>query len=410
MNHFNSTRTACLVCGNTRLTEIIHLGLHSFADRFIPKENLKEIDPAYPLVCDLCAECGGIQSRYVTDPHDRYCTVDYSYTSSNSSFSRDHWTAYAQEVAEVTSLVDQLVVEVGSNDGFLSEQFAQRGARVIGVDPSAYMVQLAQKRGVETIEALFSSALVPSLQEKYGRAHLVVANNVFNHSEDPVDFARAAASLLTDKGYFVFELPYWAIGVRTGKFDQIYHEHVIYLTARSSSSILERAGLSISRIEVVNYHGGSLRVYAQKNTTTDHCPEARALITQETKEGLFDSSYYEQFMKKLLVARSRFLKRVHDIKLAGAPIIAVGAPAKGNTFLNFYKLDNTLIDYVTDSSPHKKGKYTPLSRIPIVGDEIFATYQQPYALLLSWNIAEQLKKTLGPINQNITFISPEEPM
>ena len=136
--------------------------------------------------------------------------------------------------------------------------------------------------------------------------------------------------------------------------------------------------------------------------------EAKEMIKQEQEYGAFDVKKYKDFMNEIKMQRSKFLQRVHKIKQEGVPIIAVGAAAKGNTFLNFYKLDGTLIDYVTDASPHKKGKYTPATRIPIVGDEIFSKFDKVYALILSWNIANQLKEKLAPLNKNIQFISPEE--
>jgi|SRR3989344_115890 len=404
-------RTKCLICGSINLNEIINLGMHPFADTFVPKDRISEADKAYPLICDLCQECGQIQLRCETNPMDRYCQVDYSYTSSNSNFSRTHWINFAREVSDKIGLKkDSFIVEVGSNDGFLTEQFASNGNRVLGVDPSDYMARLAKNRNVDTVVGLFDSKIADEILKKHGKADIIIANNVFNHSNSPLDFAKAVKKLLSDDGTFVYELPYWYIGFKTGKFDQIYHEHVSYFTARSSKKILEIAGMGIRDLDVVDYHGGSLRVYAKHEDRVEsaECSQLEETINKEFSEGLFDLNGYKRFMEDIIKQRNNFLQKVYEIRRRNIPIVAVGAAAKGNTFLNFYNLTNTILDYVTDSSPHKQGKYTPLSRIPIVGDEIFAKYNgEVCALILSWNIANQIKDGLAKINPNIKFIVPE---
>lgn len=402
-------RKNCLVCDSEQLKEIINLGSHPFADTFVPESRASEGDIVYPLACDLCMHCGHVQTRYETDPLLRYSGVDYSYTSANSHFSRTHWDAYAQEIGTTLHLKPgALIVEAGSNDGYLAEQFIKQGVRVVGVDPSTYMADLAAKRGVETMVDLFGTASAQKIATLHGSADLIVANNVFNHADNPVEFTRAVAALLKPEGSFVFEQPYWLTSIESGKFDQIYHEHVSYFTVRSAVALLARAGMVIRSAVVVDYHGGSLRIIAQKKEAVSEEPkQVRDMIEKEEAFGLFKPETYTMFMQKNFVQRSKFMQRVHQLKEEGATIIAVGAPAKGNTFLNFYGLDNTLIDYATDASPYKQGKYTPATRIPIVGDDIFAQYAKPYALVLSWNIASQLKTVLSKFNTNIEFISPE---
>jgi len=401
-------RKTCLVCGSEKVKKIIDLGYHPFADTFVPESKADEADKIYPLVCDLCEDCGHVQTKYETNPLDRYSQIDYSYTSSNSAFARNHWEDYAKEVGEEIKLKpNSLVVEVGSNDGYLSEQFVKTGHRAIGVDPSPYMANLAKQRNVETIVALFGKNASEEIMKKYGKVDLIIANNVFNHADNPLEFVQSVNDILADEGAFVFEQPYWLITLKSGKFDQIYHEHVSYFTVRSASALLAKAGMRIESARVADYHGGSLRIVARKNKIEQQSQAVENMIKEEYDYGTFNLETYKKFMLKMYDERSRFMQRVYKIKENGDHIVAVGAPAKGNTFLNFYKLDNSLIDYVTDSSPHKKGKYTPASRIPIVGDEIFSKYEKVYALVLSWNIASQLKEILYKINPKIEFISPE---
>lgn len=400
-------RTFCLICNSPNIIKIIDLGIHPFADTFISESRLSEPEPAYPLSCYLCQDCGQIQTSCITNPTDRYSLYDYAYTSSNSSFARNHWEKYAKDVSKKLNLQpDSFIIEAGSNDGFLAELFQKDGHRVLGVDPSQYMANLAKQRNVETVVDLFNLDTAKKILSQFGKAQLIIANNVFNHSNSPVDFARTAAGLIAPNGTFVFESPYWLSSLKDKRFDQIYHEHVSYFTVSSCAKILEKVGFKISDVELVDYHGGSLRVFAKrKEDIAEESPKVKIMADEEFSFKIFDPKTYEDFMKYILTQRNNFLKKIYDIKSRGKPIIAVGAAAKGNTFLNFYHLDNSLIDYITDASSHKCGKYTPLTRIPICRDDIFAKYDEVYALILSWNISDQLKKNLYKINPKIKFLS-----
>ena len=396
------------MCGSSELESIIDLGLHPFADTFIEKSRVSEPEAVYPLICDLCSVCGQIQTKCSTDPIDRYSGHNYSYTSSNSTFSRNHWDQYCIDVSKIVPLGKRsLVVEIGSNDGFLAAKFLTRGHRVVGVDASPYMVDLAKERNIHTILGLFNSIISEEIVSEYGHAELIVANNVYNHVDSPLSFTRSVAKLLAPNGTFVFESPYWCIAIRDGKFDQIYHEHVSYFTVRSIARMLEVAGLSIESIQFVEYHGGSLRIFAKHSSElSNHCTDVIRIISQEIESNTFDIDTYKIFMEKTLNRRNQFLNEIYRIKSSNSSIIGVGAAAKGNTFLNFYNLDNSVIDFITDISDHKQNKYTPLSRIPIVGDKVFAKYDEVYALILSWNISDILKGKLLEINPNIKYLVP----
>tara|TARA_R110000824_G_scaffold49838_10_gene139659 strand:+ start:38 stop:1192 length:1155 start_codon:yes stop_codon:yes gene_type:complete len=384
--------------------------MHPFADTFIREDQYSLSEPVYPLQCFLDGMSGEIRVGVDTKADDRYNLYDYSYTSSNSTFSRNHWINYAREVSEKVELKQGAsVVEIGSNDGFLAKQFKDLGYSIVGVDPSYEMTTLASKLGIDTFTRLFDFESSEDIKKDLKFVDLIVANNVFNHANDPLDFIKGIVNLLSVGGFFVYELPYWFHTIRDGKFDQIYHEHVTYFTAKSSYELLRKVGLEIVDIEVVNYHGGSLRVFAKKVEGNVHLHDSvRSMIVEEEEFGLFDEKLYEKFMDELHFKRNKFLKEIYKIKLEGHSIIGVGAAAKGNTFLNFYNLDSSVLDYVTDASEHKQGKYTPLTRIPIVGDEVFSSYDKVYALILSWNISDIIKENLKKINDKIEFISLPE--
>jgi SAM-dependent methyltransferase len=378
--------------------------MHPYADTFISEKDTSSVEPVYPLECFLDEETGYIKLGCETNPEDRYNLYDYSYTSSNSSFSRNYWDEYAKHVSLKLNLKDASIYEIGSNDGYLSEQFKNLGHTILGIDPSHYMAKLAKERGVETFCEVFSEATSQKITDRYGKADVVVANNVFNHSNDPLDFARGVKDVLNDSGVFVFEVPYWYNTIIDEKFDQIYHEHVSYFTVKSSCELLKQIGLTVFDVEIVDYHGGSIRVYSSVNPGQINGRIADYIKIEEDA-GLFREETYAAFMKSVKVKRATFLEKLYSIAKKDIPIVAVGAAAKGNTFLNFYNIDNTVIDYVTDASEHKIGKYTPLTRIPIESDkEVFEQYDEVYAIILSWNISSILKEKLKQINSNITFL------
>lgn len=403
-------RKFCLCCGSSNLAEIINLGMHPMADTFIPADRQDEGDRAYPLICDFCSSCHQIQLRTVTDPEERYVKVEYSYTSSNSITSRAHWEEFAQSVAWECALpVGSTIVEIGSNDGFLLEQFQKLGYQIQGVEPSPAMAKMARAQGVTTENDFFTRAcadkLILNLPEK---PSLIAANNVFNHANDPLDFVWGIKCLLAPAGTFVFELPYWLCSVEQGKFDQIYHEHVSYFTVSYAINLFRQVGMNVVRVDEVDYHGGSIRVFVRHQAEVPTDPSVAAFVEREEKAGLFSLSTYREFTARILWARNKFLAKLFGLKVSGKSIICVGAAAKGNTFLNFYNLDASVVDYVTDSSANKIGKYTPRTRIPIKDDQVLAAYQDVYVIILSWNLAQVLEKKLRQINPSVQLLNPYE--
>src|SRR5260370_13355400 len=253
-------RDRCATCDSGDLSEIVALGMHPMADTFVPEERRYESDRVYPLICDLCSTCGQVQLRVRTDPTERYSHFEYSYTSSNSNFSRSHCAQYSSDVAAQVGLAKGArIVEIGSNDGYLSEPFNELHYTAFGVDPSRTMCTLAAQRGVQTRAALFTQELARELAVWLGEPPtLIAANNVVNHADDPKDFAAGVHPLLAREGTFVFELPDWGRTITDGKFDQIYHEHVSYFTVRFARSLFRSVGMAVVHAEEVNYHGSSI--------------------------------------------------------------------------------------------------------------------------------------------------------
>ena len=398
--------TQCLITGEP-VTKILNFGQHAYADTFIAPDQLNLSEPVFPLQVWMNSESGSIQLGYVSHAEDRYGLYSYSYTSSNSATARAHWDEYAETVKKLVSDA-KFVVEIGSNDGYLINQFQAEGVRTIGIDPSLDMCRIAKERGVEAVPAMFCEPVAKDLARRVGPADLVIANNVFNHANDPASFARAVATLLSDTGVFVFEVPYWRCMVESGRFtDMVYHEHPTYFTVKSTYNLLQQAGLEIVRFDVVDYHGGSLRVVARKQHLVKMPVQVATAIVEETATGLFDPEFYRRLQRQFEIQRSEWLSKFNEIYLSdpAAVFIGVGAAAKANTWLTWHGLNTTHLHCITDASAFKQGKCTPLTSIPIRADEEFACHENPYALILSWNIGEGLRNAILNINPRTRFIS-----
>ena len=400
-------REHCLVCGSSELVDIIDLGMHGFADTFVDKQRINSMLPVYNLSCRLCNHCKHVQTTTITQAEDRYNLFDYSYTSSNSSIATTHWKNYTIDISmalEINSV--SRVCEIGSNDGYLLGLFKGLGCEILGIDASKHISEIANSNGIPTKQCIFNLEEAKQITKDHGRYNLVIANNVFNHSDDPLSFAAGANELLIDSGFFVFEVPYWKSTIDSKKIDQVYHEHVSYFTATSAKTLLENCGFQIIKLEIVDYHGGSLRVYAQKvgeNEAIKHCDELNIFVANE--EYLFKIKTYENLVRVLKNKKIKFLNKLLDYKERGYGIIAIGAAAKGNTLLNYLNLDDSIVDWVTDTSDFKLGKRTPLSNIEICDDGVIASYDKVCALILSWNLSETIKNKIKKINSNIKFIN-----
>ena len=396
-------RKKCLCCNKKNLKEIINLGAHSFADRFIPKNKLHIKDPIYPLILDLCINCNFIQSRFITNPKNRYLFIDYSYTSSNSNYSKNHWIDFANNLQKKIDLKNKKIIEIGSNDGFLSYLLKKKGADVLGVDASEFMVKMSKKK-INAIQSIFTFNESKKIKSFFGEADIIIANNVFNHSDKPLDFLKGVYNLLKQDAIFIFEQPNFTLGVLSLKFDQIYHEHVSYFTAKNIKSILRYANLKIISLSKNSYHGGSLRTIATKKSSKFNEYKIDKFINFENKNNIYRLQFYKQMMKKINLKKINILTKLINLVAKGYIISGIGAGAKSNTFLTFYGLDNHIIKFLTDSSKFKKNKYTPVTRIVIKDDKHLTNYNKIACIILSWNISNLVIKKIKKLNKKIKLI------
>lgn len=385
--------------------QIIDLGLHPFADTFIKKNKLDECEKLFPLRCYLNSKEGHIYNSIVTNDFQRYNEQDYSYTSSNSSFSKFYWLKYSNSLIEDFKINSSTkILEIGSNDGFLLKQFHKITKKTVGIDASKFMCKIANNLGVKTHNIIFNQKNIK--KSLFKKNNIIIANNVLNHSNNPVDFIKGVKKIIDPNGIFIFEVPYWLKLVRERRFDQIYHEHVSYFTVKSSFNYLKKCGFKIVRILFTEYHGGSLRIYAcLSKRNIKESKRVKKYINIEERSKIFKKKTYIIMMKYLQRKKLLFNRKIISYKIRGYKIIGVGAAAKANTFLNYLGINKDTMDFVTDASKYKIGKFMPYTRIPIYSDNAIRHAGSKIILIpLAWNLKKFLKSKLLNLNKNVVFL------
>lgn len=399
----------CIVCNATHIKRVIELGFHPPADTFLKKEQLLYPQKIYPLNCLLCRRCGHLQNEYFVPGKERYIKSNYSYTSSNSKSARQHWDEFYITISDYTNLAPlDHVLEFGSNDGYLLKQFQKKGAKVTGIDPSPIMTSEARKIGVNAIAGFINMETMSMAVKKNGKAKVICGNNVLNHIENLDEAIVTIKSGLKNNGHLIVEVPSLKVTIEKYLFDMIFHEHVSTFSIKSIDYLFKKHNLYITRVENIVYHGGSLRIFASPNCNNYNKKDVIKHIAAEERSKLFAISTYKKFMRKIIKDKNDCLAKVYSLKKRGKKIAAVGAGARSNTLLNFYRLDDTVLDFVTDASKHKQGKFTPESNIEIKDDNALQTENIDVALITAWNIGKYLIEKIKAINPKIQFIVPGE--
>lgn len=393
----------CRLCNSVKISKVIDLGFHPLADTFLPEILLNESEIWYPLQLGQCHSCGHVFTIYSVSAEERYQKNEYSYDSSNSKVSIEHFKEFAQAVIEEGGLErDDLIVDIGSNVGTLLSHFQDSGFKnVLGVEPSSNIARIAIKSGIKTINDFFNHKAALEIQKK-GNVQVLLSSNVVNHADDLVALLSTAREVLSDDGIFVFEVPYLLDLIKDTAFDTIYHEHVHYYGVKPLAECMHKHGFSVYKVQRLDYMCGSIRVFARLGGKIDR--SVLELIEKEDEFGLYDAETYKHFMRRIRDIKFTVNEQLSIIRKNGGKIIGIGAATKGNTFLNYCRLDSDVISYVTDSSPLKIGKLTPGSHIPIISDDDIES-DVTHALILPWNIASYLKQKLAHLK--LDFYVPQ---
>jgi SAM-dependent methyltransferase len=386
----------CRSCGAPLTAVLVDLGMTPISNAFVRADHASFSERFYPLKSFVCYSCWLVQLEDFETPETHF-HAEYVYFSSFS----DSWLAHARAFVEKTAARFALgagsrVVEVGSNDGYLLQYFVERGIPCLGVDPAANCAKAAwELRRVPTEVAFFGSKTASRLRDQRGAADLIIANNVLAHVPDINDFVAGFKILLGDRGIASIEFPHVLEMIRNVEFDTIYHEHYSYLSLLALEPLFGRHGLQIVDVERLSTHGGSLRLYVAHTGAAAASGSVRELKQEEIVAGLDRLETYETFGNRVRRLKRSLLRLLIGLLEDGKSIAAYGAPAKGNTLLNYCGIGRDFIGFTVDRNVHKQGLLLPGTRIPVFPPDEIAKRRPDYVLVLPWNLREEIVAQLN---------------
>lgn len=349
-----------------------------------------EAEKFHPLHAFVCAGCFLVQLQAFESPEAIF--GDYVYFSSYSDAWLEHARRYADEaIARFGLSSTSQVVEIASNDGYLLGHFVKKGIPSLGIEPAKNVARVAMERGIETIPRFFGASLARELVAAGKSADLVVGNNVLAHVPDIHDFVEGVRLLLKPEGTATFEFPHLERLIAENQYDTIYHEHFSYLSLLAAERIVEEHGLSVVDVDELPTHGGSLRIHlAHASRRTVPSDRVVAVRAKEAQAKLGDVSTYRAFAKKVAASKREILRFFLDAADAGKRVVGYGAPAKGNTLLNYLGVGPDWLPFTVDRSPHKQGLLLPGTRIPVFGVERLREARPDYVFILPWNLRDEI--------------------
>lgn len=365
----------------------LSLGPMPLANSFPRNPDEFDAEPRFPLDVYFCEDCSLVQLLDVIDASTLF--RDYIYVTGTSATIAAHNKSYARTVVDLLRLSPQdLVVEVASNDGSLLRCFKEHGVRTLGIEPAENIATQARESGIETIDSFFTARLAAEVREKYGPAKAVIGNNVLAHVDHTQDFLRGCKALLAPDGLIMIEVPEIREMIDRFEYDTVYHEHLCYFSVTTLMRLSDAVGLSLARVDRVPVHGGSIRIYA--GFAAAHSAEVLALVEEERQLGLRDFGRYQRFADDVRRNREAILEMLGSLKAQGKSLAGYGAPAKGNTLLNYCGIDTALLPFTVDKNAWKVGRYTPGMHIPVLPVSTLAERRPDYTLILPWNIAGEI--------------------
>lgn len=391
----------CRFCGQNLKEEFVDLGFSPPSNSFLKEEQLNAPEVHYPLKVMICTNCYLVQTQGFSRSEEIFHS-DYAYFSSYSSTWLQHAKTYADRMVSRFGLnQSSLVVELASNDGYLLQYFKEKQIPVLGVEPSSNTADVARSKGINTLVEFFGTRLAQQMSARSERADLLVGNNVLAHVPDIGDFVKGMKEILKPSGLITMEFPHLMKLIQFNQFDTIYHEHFSYLSFTTVRRIFESAGLELFEVEEIPTHGGSLRIYAKHKGSDVHPVQdsVSAMLRKESAFGLDRMDAYAHFQNRANAIKNRFNKFLIDTRISGKTVAAYGAAAKGNTLINFCGIRKDLIHFVVDASPHKQGRYTPGTHIPVVSEESIREVKPDYVVIFPWNIRDEISEQLEYIRR-----------
>lgn len=381
----------CRFCGSILEHTFVDLGVSPLANSYLKPEQLNKMEPFYPLHTYVCENCFLVQLEEFESPEGIF--GEYAYFSSYSESWLRHAKTYTDMAMDRFGLnSESRVVEIASNDGYLLQYFLEKGVNVLGVEPAANVAEVAIRNGTPTLVEFFGQETASELARNGERPNLIVGNNVLGHVPALNDFVKGLKILLAPQGVITMEFPHLMRLMAENQFDTIYHEHFSYFSFITVEQVFARHGLTLFDVEELPTHGGSLRIYAghQEDTSKPVCKPVEELKAKEEAAGLTRLQCYLSFAERVQNTKHKLLTFLIQAKGDGKSVVGYGAPAKGNTLLNYCGVRSDLIDYTVDLSPHKQGHFLPGTHIPIDHPDKIQETRPDYLLILPWNLKDEI--------------------
>lgn len=390
----------CRFCDAPLYHTFVDLGDSPCANAYVRPEDIWKVEPFYSLHAFVCENCFLVQLPTIETAASIF--TDYAYFSSFSATVLAHARQYVEQMIDRFGFSSgHQVIEIASNDGYLLQYFRQHGVPVLGIEPAANIAEVATAAGIPSLVKFFGVKTARELSVVGMRADLLIGNNVLAHVPDLNDFVGGMKIVLKERGIITMEFPHLVPLVEQHLFDTIYHEHFSYFSFCTAEKIFLQHGLVLFDVEEIAPQGGSLRIYARHEDDTSRPVEARvdALREREIAAGMTSLDYYRGFNDKVNRSKRELLTFLIAAKEENKRIAAYGAPAKGNTLLNFCGVRTDFIDYTVDVSPHKQGRLLPGTRIPIHAPDRIMESKPDYVLVLPWNIKDEIMQTMSGIRE-----------
>ena len=379
----------CLGCGHELPDAFLDLGEMPLANSYLKPEERDKVEALYKLAVAYCPGCHLVQITHRVDPEDLF--GNYLYFSSFSDLFLKHAATMAESLARQFSLdARSLVMEIGSNDGYLLQFFKKRNIPILGIEPAKNIARIANEKGISTLAIFFDSNSVSQVLHEKGAADIIIGNNVLAHIPLINGFLFAVRECLKPTGNAVFEFPYLKDLLENTEFDTIYHEHIFYYSVSAIKILAERAGLELYEVSGQDVHGGSLRVFLQREHRNEVSGNVKQVLSEEERFGTTDGGLYLKFGARVEQHKEKLVRLLREVKKGDNALAAYGAAAKGNTLLNYIGIDNNVIDFVVDRSTHKQGLLLPGTKIPILHPDELVKRMPHYTLMLAWNFAEEI--------------------
>jgi SAM-dependent methyltransferase len=398
----------CRFCDAPLEHIFVDLGMSPLSNAYLKLSELARMERFYPLVVFVCGQCFLVQLEEFESPDGIF--TDYSYFSSYSESWVEHARVYTNMIVDRLKLGrSHRVVELASNDGYLLQHFVAKGIPVLGIEPAANVAQAAIKNNIPTKIEFFGESMARRLVDDGSGADLIVGNNVLAHVPALNDFVKGLKILLKRQGVITLEFPHLMRLMDENQFDTIYHEHFSYFSFHTVRQIMAAHGLSVFDVDELSTHGGSLRIYLRHQEDSSKPTEKRVddLAARETAAAVADLETYVCFGEKVKQTKRKFLDFLITAKNEGRSVVGYGAPAKGNTLLNFCGVRTDFIDYTVDRSPHKQGHFLPGTHIPIHHPDRIMETRPDYVLILPWNLTDEITAQMSYIRTwNGRFVVP----